>query len=69
MSCVISRRSLDRCNQGLEKLASRVAEVKRNDAARLQEEYNRLVTGLRETNVNRETDIVLANPSMFYHSL
>ncbi|VUZ41897.1 unnamed protein product, partial [Hymenolepis diminuta] len=25
MSCVISRRSLDRCNQGLEKLASRVA--------------------------------------------
>ncbi|VDL20290.1 unnamed protein product [Hymenolepis diminuta] len=64
MSCVISRRSLDRCNQGLEKLASRVAEVKRNDAARLQEEYNRLVTGLRETNVNRETDIVLANPTL-----
>ncbi|VUZ41896.1 unnamed protein product, partial [Hymenolepis diminuta] len=42
----------------------RVAEVKRNDAARLQEEYNRLVTGLRETNVNRETDIVLANPTL-----
>nr|CDS28679.2 DNA repair helicase rad3:xp d [Hymenolepis microstoma] len=64
MSCVISRRSLDRCNQGLEKLASRVAEVKRNDAAKLQGEYNRLVTGLREASVNRETDVVLANPTL-----
>lgn len=65
MSCVISRRSLDRCNQGLEKLASRVAEVKRQDAKKLQEEYNRLVNGLREASINRETDMVLANPSKF----
>ncbi|EUB64599.1 TFIIH basal transcription factor complex helicase subunit [Echinococcus granulosus] len=65
MSCVISRRALDRCNQGIEKLASRVAEVKRNDAARLQQEYNRLVQGLREANAARETDTVLANPSRF----
>ncbi|VDO06160.1 unnamed protein product [Rodentolepis nana] len=64
MSCVISRRSLDRCNQGLEKLASRVAEVKRNDAAKLQGEYNRLVAGLREASVSRETDVVLANPTL-----
>lgn len=62
MSCVISRRALDRCNQGIEKLASRVAEVKQNDAARLQQEYNRLVQGLREANAARETDTVLANP-------
>lgn len=64
MSCVISRRALDRCNQGIEKLASRVAEVKRNDAARLQQEYNRLVQGLREANAARETDTVLANPTL-----
>lgn len=63
MSCVISRRALDRCNQGIEKLASRVAEVKRTDAARLQQEYRRLVQGLREANEARETDTVLANPS------
>lgn len=66
MSCVISRRSLDRCNQGLEKLASRVAEVKRCDAAKLQQEYSRLVSGLREASVAKETDIVLANPSMLH---
>ncbi|VDM23395.1 unnamed protein product, partial [Hydatigera taeniaeformis] len=64
MSCVISRRALDRCNQGIEKLVSRVAEVKQNDAARLQQEYNRLVQGLREANAARETDTVLANPTV-----
>ena len=62
MSCVISRRALDRCSHGIEKLASRVEEVKRSDAARLQQEYSRLVQGLREANAARETDIVLANP-------
>lgn len=63
MSCVLSRRSLERCNQGLDKLADRVAEVKRTDAARLQQEYNRLVQGLREASAARETDTILANPS------
>uniref|UniRef100_A0A5K3F0D8 General transcription and DNA repair factor IIH helicase subunit XPD n=1 Tax=Mesocestoides corti TaxID=53468 RepID=A0A5K3F0D8_MESCO len=64
MSCVISRRSLDRCNQGIEKLSARVAEVKKHDAAKLQQEYNRLVQGLREANKSRETDVVLANPTL-----
>lgn len=64
MSCVLSRKTMDKCNQSLEKLAVRVAEVKKMDADRLQQEYSRLVKGLRDTQKARETDIILENPSM-----
>lgn len=63
MSCVISRRALDRCSQGIEKLATRVTEVKQQDSAKLQQEYNRLVQGLRDAASARETDMVMSNPS------
>lgn len=36
--------------------------IKETDAAKLKEEYRRLVEGLKEANVARETDIYLANP-------
>ncbi|VEL28630.1 unnamed protein product [Protopolystoma xenopodis] len=69
MSCVISRRSLDKCHQGVEFLSKRVAEVKQQDTNRLRDEYNKLVQGLREVSEARETDQILANPgkSMLYY--
>ncbi|VDM03836.1 unnamed protein product [Schistocephalus solidus] len=59
MSCVISRRQLDRCQTGIQKLSQRVKEVKERDASQLQQEYNRLVHGLREAANERETDLIL----------
>ena len=36
--------------------------IKETDAAKLNMEYRRLVEGLKEANVARETDVYLANP-------
>ncbi|OON19747.1 DEAD2 domain protein [Opisthorchis viverrini] len=40
----------------------RVKDVKQHNAERLKEEYQRLVEGLRQAQVAKETDQVLANP-------
>lgn len=36
--------------------------IKETDAAKLKEEYRRLVEGLKEANIARETDIYMSNP-------
>lgn len=36
--------------------------IKETDAAKLKQEYRRLVEGLKEANVARETDVYLSNP-------
>ena len=38
------------------------ARIKETDEQKLKEEYQRLVEGLREAHINRETDVILANP-------
>ena len=39
-----------------------VCSLKESDATKLRQEYERLVEGLRDANVQRETDVILANP-------
>lgn len=36
--------------------------MKEDDANKLKDEYNKLVEGLKDAQVARETDVVLANP-------
>lgn len=36
--------------------------MKEVDAQKLREEYNRLVEGLRDASIARETDVMLSNP-------
>lgn len=36
--------------------------MREDDHSRLRDEYQRLVEGLRDASVQRETDVVLANP-------
>lgn len=36
--------------------------MRAEDANKLKEEYQRLVEGLKDAQVSRETDVVLANP-------
>eukprot|EP00795_Rhopilema_esculentum_P003154 gene3154-1459_t len=62
MSVNINRRTLDRCHANIESLSSTIQELKENDKQRLKGEYERLVQGLRDANVARETDMYLSNP-------
>ncbi|KAK7882003.1 hypothetical protein WMY93_028177 [Mugilogobius chulae] len=62
MSVNITRRTLDRCQNNVDTLHNTIQNIKETDAARLKEEYRRLVEGLKEANVARETDVYLANP-------
>lgn len=62
MSVKINKRIIERSSVALGDLEKIVNEVKEDDQNRLTEEYQRLVQGLREANVARETDMVLANP-------
>ncbi|XP_045387387.1 general transcription and DNA repair factor IIH helicase subunit XPD isoform X3 [Lemur catta] len=62
MSVNLTRRILDRCQGNLETLQKTVLRIKETDEQRLREEYRRLVEGLREASVARETDAHLANP-------
>ncbi|PFX15488.1 TFIIH basal transcription factor complex helicase XPD subunit-like isoform X2 [Stylophora pistillata] len=62
LSVTISRRTLDRSHANVENLTRTVKNLKQKDATKLREEYSRLVQGLRDASVARETDVVLANP-------
>lgn len=62
MSVQITKRTLDKCQQNIETLTRHINRIKESDAEKLKEEYRRLVEGLKETSINRETDVILANP-------
>ncbi|CAL7936539.1 unnamed protein product [Xylocopa violacea] len=63
MSVKINRRTLEKSSANLQLLEKTVAEMKEDDDInKLKEEYERLVEGLKDAHVARETDIILANP-------
>ncbi|XP_054855633.1 general transcription and DNA repair factor IIH helicase subunit XPD isoform X3 [Eublepharis macularius] len=62
MGVNITRKTLDRCQGNVATLQATIQKIKDTDAQKLKEEYRRLVEGLREANVARETDVYLANP-------
>ncbi|XP_071656917.1 general transcription and DNA repair factor IIH helicase subunit XPD isoform X2 [Patagioenas fasciata] len=62
MGVTITRRTLDRCQANVGALQAAIQKVKDTDARRLADEYRRLVEGLREAGVARDTDLYLANP-------
>ncbi|KAK9296676.1 hypothetical protein QLX08_009397 [Tetragonisca angustula] len=62
MSVKINRRSLEKSSANIQLLEKTVAEMREDDVNKLKEEYERLVEGLKDAHVARETDIILANP-------
>ncbi|XP_076276689.1 general transcription and DNA repair factor IIH helicase subunit XPD isoform X1 [Lasioglossum baleicum] len=62
MSVKINRRSLEKSSANIQLLEKTVAEMREDDVNKLKEEYDRLVEGLRDAQVARETDIILSNP-------
>ncbi|PAV60069.1 hypothetical protein WR25_19555 [Diploscapter pachys] len=62
MSVAITQKNIDRAAGELVRLDEAVQQAKRENAARLQEEYEKLVEGLRKAERERANDERLANP-------
>lgn len=62
MSVKINRRIMDKATANIQVLEKTVSDMKEIDAQKLKDEYLRLVEGLRDASLRRETDTVLANP-------
>ncbi|CAG8653628.1 5372_t:CDS:2, partial [Paraglomus occultum] len=62
LSIDITKPNLDAGARSITQLANRIEQIKQTDARKLQEEYTRLVEGLREANRNREEEVFMANP-------
>ena len=62
MSFDITRPILDHSMRSLSALGNIVQDIKQTNRERLEDEYRKLVQGLRETTQQRQQDLVLANP-------
>lgn len=62
MSVRINKRLIERGSQALGTLEKLVQEMKEDDQKRLQDEYAKMVQGLRDVYQARESDQMLANP-------
>jgi len=62
MSTTITRKTIDRSRASLDALTNTIRDIKERDEEKLRKEYNRLVEGLAEANIARETDLILSNP-------
>lgn len=62
MSLSLNKRLLQKAGENLEALNTRVKKLKEHDEERLKNEYQRLVDGLKEAQIARETEMALANP-------
>ena len=59
---------LESAARSVNKIGDKIEEIKRTDASKLQDEYEKLVAGLQDANERREEEDMLANPGML-HSL
>lgn len=62
LSVDITEESLRHASRGAASLGREIEKVKATDAAKLQDEYNKLVQGLKEADVAREEDLFMSNP-------
>ena len=64
LSIDLTEDSLRRATRGANSLERKIAEMKTTDAAKLQDEYARLVDGLRGADEARAEDAFMANPAL-----
>lgn len=62
MSVTINRKIIEKSQASLDLLMKTIRDIRTKDEEKLKREYNRLVEGLKEANVARETDMILSNP-------
>ena len=56
---------LESAARSVNKIGDKIEEIKRTDASKLQDEYEKLVAGLQDANDRREEEDMLANPGMY----
>ncbi|PGH11032.1 DNA repair helicase rad15 [Polytolypa hystricis UAMH7299] len=64
LSIDLTEDSLRKASRGATNLERKIEEMKRTDADKLQNEYARLVEGLREADEAREEEQLMANPAL-----
>lgn len=64
LSIDLTEDSLRKATRGASNLERKINEMKRSDAEKLQNEYAKLVEGLREAEKAREEDQFIANPAL-----
>lgn len=62
LSTDITEESLRRATRGAQNLKQKIADMRETDQAQLQNEYEKLVQGLREADEARQEDAFMANP-------
>lgn len=62
LSTDITEDSLRRATRGAQNLERRIADMRATDQQQLQNEYEKLVQGLREADQARQEDAFMANP-------
>ena len=62
LSIDLTRPMLDSAARSVEHLNTKIEEIKKTDATKLQDEYAKLVAGLQEQDVAREEDQFMTNP-------
>lgn len=62
MSVTITKRTIEKSQSSLDALTKTIRDIRQRDEEKLKKEYNRLVEGLQEANLARETDLILSNP-------
>ncbi|ODV92891.1 hypothetical protein CANCADRAFT_30908 [Tortispora caseinolytica NRRL Y-17796] len=62
LSIDITENTLQKAAHGVQKLGETIDEIKISDSQKLQDEYEKLVRGLREADEARQEDAFLANP-------
>lgn len=62
LSVKITRKTLEHGQAGLTALEKKITEIKEDDSKRLTDEYQKLVQGLKDEIIARDTESVLANP-------
>ncbi|TEB31312.1 transcription factor TFIIH complex subunit Rad15 [Coprinellus micaceus] len=63
LSIDLTRPMLDSASRSIVKLGERIEEIKTTDAAKLQDEYAKLVEGLQDDDANADDeDVVMGNP-------
>lgn len=75
LSTDITEESLRRATRGAQNLKQKIADMRETDQEQLQNEYEKLVQGLREADEARQEDAFMANPGAilsvesFHHQL
>jgi DNA excision repair protein ERCC-2 len=64
LSIDLTVESMNKATKGATNLENRIAELKETDAQKLQDEYNKLVDGLREADEARAEDAFMSNPTL-----